>query len=144
MRVQTAAYNSYEWLMYQFLRKHYANDDRLKWAIGVGYHDFVTIYDCVLRLHHGDNIKYTGGVGGITIPLNKAIAAWNTVRKADVDVLGHWHCLQSSGNYFLNGSVVGYGAYSLFVKAPYEPPKQGLFLVEPGRKKTDEFPIFLD
>ena len=143
MRVQTAAYNSFEWLMYQFLRKHYAHEPRLKFVIGVGYHDFVTIYDCVLRMHHGDNVKYGGGVGGITIPLNKAIANWNTVRKADVDVLGHWHCLQSAGNYFLNGSVVGYGAYSVFVKAPFEPPKQGLFLVEPGKKKTDEFPIFL-
>lgn len=144
MRVQTSAQNSYEWLLYQFLRRRYAGEKRLAWQVGPGYHDYVQVYDCTLRLHHGENIKYGGGIGGITIPLNKAIAAWNTVRRADVDVLGHWHQLQSSSSYFVNGSVIGYGPYSLHVKAAFEPPKQGLFLVEPGRCKTDEFPLFLE
>ena len=35
-----------------------------------------------------------GGVGGITIPLNKAISAWNNQRMADYDILGHYHNLQ--------------------------------------------------
>jgi hypothetical protein len=66
------------------------------------------IYDVTVRFHHGHSIRYAGGVGGIYIPTNKAIAQWNKGRHADLDVFGHFHQLRDGGNFICNGSLIGY------------------------------------
>lgn len=143
MRVQTAAENSFEWLMYQFLRQNYRHEKRIEWRIGKGYFDYVKAYDTTMRFHHGDAIRYKDGVGGLTIPLHKAINQWNTMKPADLDVLGHWHQSIFQKRFVVNGSVVGYGPYSVQIKAPFELAAQTVFLVEPGIGKTLESPIIV-
>lgn len=142
-RVATAAKNSYEWLMYHQVAKHYAKEGRVHFQIADGCFNFLEIYDRTLRLHHGDSINFFGGVGGVDIPLNKAIAQWNKMRHADIDVLGHWHTRKNSTNFVINGSVIGYNAYSIRIKASFEPPSQSFFLLHPERGKTVEIPIFV-
>jgi hypothetical protein len=144
MRVATAAKQSYEWLLYKFAAKRYAKDSRVQFAIADGYFVWVEVYGIKLRCHHGDNVQYQGGVGGLTIPLNKAIAQWNKSKKADIDILGHWHQRLSHGDFTVNGSAIGYGAYSIKIKAPYEPPQQSFFLLHPKYGKTVECPVLLD
>lgn len=143
MRISTAVRNSYEWLLYQFLAMHYQDDARVRFLIASGYFVFMDVYDTKLRFHHGDDVRYQGGVGGLTIPLNKAIAQWNKMRRVDVDVLGHWHTRINSRDFVVNGSAVGFNAYAISIKASYEPPSQNFFLIHPERGKTVEIPIFL-
>lgn len=143
-RVSTAAQNSYEWLLYHFLAKWYANEKRVQFQIATGYHNYIQLFGFTYRGHHGDNIRYMGGVGDVDIPLNKAIAQWNKARKADVDVLGHWHSRKASRNFVINGSLIGYNAYSVAIKANYEPPTQSFFMVHPRWNKTVEAPIYLE
>jgi transposase-like protein len=146
MRVATSVENSYEWLLYRFLQRHFQCQKfkaKIEFVLPAGYHTYLTVYGRTIRFHHGDNVNYQGGIGGVTIPLNKAIAAWNKAVKADFDVLGHWHSLQSDRHFIINGSLIGFGPYSLKIKAPFEPPMQSFFLLHPRYGRTVEAPIFL-
>src|SRR5208282_6842766 len=82
-----------------------------------------------IRFHHGHAIKYQGGVGGITISVNKAINSWNRNRNVKLDIFGHFHQFFDGGNFICNGSLVGYNAYAVAIKAAYERPSQTFLLV---------------
>ena len=79
-----------------------------------------------VRWQHQDN----GGVGGITIPVRKAIAEWDKGCKADMTFFGHWHTSHLDKQFCANGSVVGYAPYSVRIKAPYEPPSQSFLIFD--------------
>jgi len=145
-RISTGYKNSYEWLLYHFIAKHFDGENRIEFRIDHSYHTYIDVYNFVLRFHHGDYIKYGGGVGGITIPVNKAIAQWNKEKKADLDVFGHYHQLKlhtGSDNFVCNGSNIGYNAYAISIKAAYELPSQAFFLLDEKRGKTISAPIFV-
>jgi len=44
-------------------------------------------------------------------------------RHADLDVFGHFHQLKNLGNWVCNGSIIGYNAFALRIKADYETAK---------------------
>ena len=97
----------------------------------------------MLRFHHGDAIRYEGGVGGLTIPANKAIAQSNKSRTAYLDIFGHYHQMLDGGKFVSNGSLIGYNPYAIRIKASYEEPKQVFFLMERDKGKTAVYPIFV-
>ena len=140
-RHATEAGNSFEYFMYHALANHFRGNKRVKFIISEGYHSYVTAFDFTVRFHHGHSINYGGGVGGIFIPVFKAIAQWNKARKVDLDVFGHFHQFRDGGNFICNGSMIGYNAYALSIKAEYEKPKQAFFLVDKKRGKTVVCPI---
>jgi hypothetical protein len=149
-RIATEAGNSLEYFMYLMLRDYFAGEKRIKFDVQPGYHSYVNVFEntgtpFVIRLHHGHQINYQGGVGGITIPVNKAIAQWNKARHADLDVFGHFHTKLDGGNFVSNGSMIGYNAYAVSIKASYEKPCQFFFLVNKEyREKTAVMPVFLE
>ncbi len=119
----------------------------VRWAIGEGHLNYVDLDGFTVRFMHGHAVRYQGGIGGIHVPLNKAIAAWDTTRRADLTCLGHWHQFSwsRSGRYVTNGSVIGPSAYSVRIKAMYEPPCQAAFVVDHGRREvTRAYPVFCD
>ena len=140
-RVQTAAQNSFEWLMYQSLKKFYANDDQVEFIVADGAHLYLDIYDWTLRFHHGDHVNYWGGVGGLTIPMRKAIDSWNDFKHADITCVGHFHQFHDYRDFVVNGSLVGYNAFALSIKARYERPMQAFFLVDEEFGKVQVSPI---
>lgn len=144
MRVQTSADNSYEWMAYQLMKQQWKSEKRLEWHIAEGYHQYINLFDTTIRFHHGDAISYGGGVGGITIPIRKAISNWNTVAQADLDVCGHFHQLIDGGDFIVNGSLIGYGAYALKIKARFERPRQAFFLVDHKMGKTLSAEVFVE
>jgi hypothetical protein len=145
-RIATEAGNSLENYMYYVMRDHYKDNPRIKFQVATGYHSYVTFFDkYVVRFHHGHQINYQGGVGGITIPVNKAIAQWNKARVANLDVFGHFHTKFDGGNFICNGSLIGYNAYAVSIKASFEKPSQTIFLVNKKfMEKTMTAPIFLE
>lgn len=140
-RVATNIQNSYEWLLYYMLRRQLPE---IEWQLPTGYHNLLTVYDTRIRFHHGESVRYQGGVGGLTIPLNKAISQWNRAKPADLDILGHWHQRFSSRSAVVNGSLIGYNAFAVEIKAEYEPPAQSFALIHPRHGKTVEAPIFVE
>lgn len=146
-RSSTAWKTSYEYLMYSFLQKLYMNNERVHFQLTKGYHNYFDVFDRRIRFHHGDAIRYAGGVGGITIPVNKAVAQWNKApsgRNTYLDIFGHYHQSKSDNCWISNGSLVGYNAYALKLKADYEPPRQQFFTIEKDHGLTFPSYIFLD
>jgi hypothetical protein len=148
-RHSTEMGNSLEQVMYCHLEKYYQTNTRVKFQIGSGYHSYLNLWDkYLIRFHHGHNIKYGGGVGGITIPVNKAIDGWNKqelYRNVNLDVFGHFHQYINYGSFVCNGSLIGYNSYAVAIKAAFERPQQAFFLV--SRKymsKTMATPIFVE
>jgi len=143
LRHSTEVGNSLESLIYFALDLYFRDNPKVKFIIAAGYHSYLPVYDKVIRFHHGHDIRYQGGVGGIYIPVNKAINQWNKGRKADLDVMGHWHQFRDGGNFIVNGSLLGYSAYALAIKADFELPRQGFFLWDKINGKTVVMPILL-
>lgn len=121
--------NSLETFVYKALAKEYENNKRVKFLISESYHSYLRVYDMTIRFHHGHEINYSGGVGGLTIPVNKKIAQWNKSRWADLDVFGHWHSFFDGGNFIVNGSMIGFNAYALRSGFSFEQPKQAFFAI---------------
>ena len=136
------AVHSYEWVLYQFLALHYENEPRVKFLADKSAHQYVHVYDWDLHFHHGDEANYQGGVGGITIPLNKATAQWDLAAKCHYHHFGHWHQYIDTGRIVVNGSVIGFNAYAMSIKATPEPPQQAFYLLDSKRGKTCKSPIW--
>jgi len=137
--------NSLETFVYQSLAQLYVNEPRVRFQTTSSYHNYLKVYDTVLRFHHGHSIRYWGGVGGITIPVNKKINEWNKSKWADLDVFGHFHQMFDGGNFIANGSMIGFNAFALRIGAAYEQPKQVFFVINKRwKEKILVRPILFD
>jgi len=143
-KIASAHKNSYEWLLYNFLQKEFRNESKIEFIISDSYHLYMKQYDFDVRFHHGNSLRYGGGIGGLTIPVNKAIGQWNKARKVDYDVFGHFHTSMDMKHFVSNGSLVGYNAFALSIKADFEKPSQQFFLINNKRGKTVNCQIFAD
>ena len=144
IHISTESGNSLEWVLYHVLGSDFKNNKRVLFVIPTSYHSFADVAGVKVRFHHGHAMRYAGGVGGISISVNKAIAQWNRVERADLDVFGHFHQLKDGGNFVCNGSLIGWNEFANFIKADFEKPKQAFFLIDHKRKeKTVTTPIFL-
>jgi len=142
-RVATSHANSLAWLMGHSLQREFKNEPRVSFVRERAYHTYLKIHDTVVRFHHGHAIRYQGGVGGITIPVNKAIAAWNKARRADLDCFGHFHQLFNGANFSANGSLIGWNPFAISIKADYQAPQQSFLLIDSKRGRSGTFPIWL-
>lgn len=143
-RISTGYANSYEWLMYHSLADAFESDPRVTFEITPSAHQYVEVYNFTLHFHHGDDLKYQGGVGGLGIPLLKAVAAWDTIKRADYHHIGHFHQLRDYGRAIANGSLIGYGPYSQRIRADFEAPAQAFYLLDSKRGKCMLTPIWVD
>jgi hypothetical protein len=131
MRVASRAANSYEWLLYHQLRRTHGSHARQEWHVADGELTYMKIHGVQMRATHGDGATYHGGTGGVTIPLNKAIARWDQGKYADITILGHFHSLHYLPRFCLNGSLIGTSAYGL--RFGHEAPAQASFLIDSKR-----------
>lgn len=135
--------NSLETYMYSAIARSFA-DDRIRFVKQTGYLGYLKVYGQTVCYHHGHSIKYQGGIGGLFIPAYKAVGQWNKAMWADLHIFGHWHQVKDGGSFLCNGSLIGYNAYAVGIKADYEKPKQLFFLLDKQRGKTVTCPIILD
>ncbi|MEI6529697.1 MAG: metallophosphoesterase [Candidatus Falkowbacteria bacterium] len=133
-RIQTEYGNSLELLLYNRLAEYFENDKNVTFLIGDSYLTYVNVYGKELAFHHGHSVRYAGGVGGITIPMNKAVAQWDKMRKADYYFSGHLHSFCVGSNFIVNGSVIGYNPYAISIKAGFERPTQTFCLINRERE----------
>lgn len=142
-RIATGAENSYEWMLGRMLQDDLADDKRVVFDVSPCPHQYVRAYDYTLHFHHGDSLKYAGGVGGLGIPLLKAVPAWDEVRYAHYHHVGHWHQLRDFGRALVNGSLIGHGPYSSWIRAPFEPPQQLFYLLDSKRGRCHTTPLWI-
>jgi hypothetical protein len=146
LRIGTEMEHSFEQDLYLVMQAEEKRDN-VQWQVGTGYLNYVNVDGFRIRFHHGHAVRYQGGIGGIHVPLNKSIAAWDATERADLTCLGHWHQFSwgRAGRYVSNGSVIGHSAYAVRIKASFEPPCQAAIVIDHGRNEvTKAMPIYCD
>lgn len=136
MRVSTRHENSNEWLLYHQLAKLYRHEPRIAFKIDKDIHNIVPVQGRKVRFQHGDAISYQGGVGGISIPVNKAIAAWNISERVDLDVFAHWHQSIQTEWWVCCNCLIGPTAYARKIKAAFSKPAQTLIVMSKEHGKV--------
>ena len=132
--------NSLEWYMFYNISKRFPN---LDWRMVHGLHEYVNVYDKVVRFHHGDTIGF-GGINGPYTFLNRKIGEWDKGIRADFSVQGHLHAyIPGSRRWLINGSLVGYSSYAQALGGEAQPPIQAFFLIDKKRGLTVQIPIFV-
>ncbi len=145
-RVATGWSHSYEWAVYKDVQHYYKNEPRVKIEAPKSAHTIISVYGWNLHFHHGDETKYSGGIGGLSIPLMKYVSSWDTIPglKAHYHHIGHWHTFLDLGRVICNGSVIGHSAYGTSVRASYQEPVQASYLLDSKRGKCLVSPIWVD
>jgi hypothetical protein len=80
----------------------------------------------------------------LSVPVLRKVAQLNTIEHADIEVMGHFHTMQSLGNVIINGSLVGTNGYSMSLGLPHENPSQAYFQIDSKYGKSMITPIFID
>lgn len=134
---------SLEIMLYRMLAREFKDEPRVKFIIAEGEHLYYDVYGRTIRFVHGDSIKYGGGIGGITVPVLKAINAWNTLKHADLTCMGHWHQRLVLPELMVNSSLIGYSPFSMTIRARFEPPSQNFSILEPKRFRSVDLPLWV-
>jgi hypothetical protein len=142
-RFATGYKNSYEWMMYQDMKKIFKDylkqyDNKVEFIISQSELVYIDFYDYTLRFGHGDHFSYAGGIGGITIPLKKWLMRMNAQYNADMTFIGHWHNIltEVTEDCMVNGSVIGTNSYSMAFGGQYRRPQQIFTLLDKKRGFT--------
>lgn len=143
-RIQTEHENSLEWLMAHAIRREFAAEPRVKVVAENSLLTHLDIHGWTVRFLHGHAVNYQGGVGGITIPINKAVAQWDKQRAAHLTCMGHFHQLTFGSGFVVNGSLIGHNAFATWIKAAPEPPRQAFFLIDSQHGLTVRAPVLLE
>lgn len=144
--VSKSAATNWDYLLYHMLAKWFKarGETRIKFILPEGDETYIEIWGKPVRISHGDNISYQGGVGGVHIPLRKAIDAWNKGIRAKFNYFGHWHQDLTGPDYRIGGSLIGWNPFCIRIKAQYNPPSQAFELQHPKYGSTGRFPLILD
>lgn len=95
---------SLEHVLYKMLAQRFQGNRRISFMVpSAGIYSDVDILGFKYRFFHGDNVRFMGGVGGLSIPLNKLILRWNQRSKAYMHCLGHFHSTHWLPNANVNG-----------------------------------------
>ena len=141
IRHQTKAETSLATIIYGMLARQYKGDKRVQFDIARGNMVYTNVYGRMVRWTHGDDIRYAGGVGGLTVPMRKAIDSWNRSVDAALTCAGHWHQVTDHSDFVVNGSLIGYTAFAQAIKARFEPAAQAFFVIDKERGKRFFTPI---
>lgn len=146
MRIHNATETSLETFMYQQLARTLSGEPRVEIRVANSKMLYRKFFNYNLRLIHGDDIGFSGGVGGITIPIRKKLAAWDKAIKADLTIMGHFHQFIDGGDFLVNGSLIGYNTFAQAIGASPEEARQAFFIIHErnGGCKTAVSPIWLD
>lgn len=144
LRAATRTEHSLEVLLYAMLAQHYRNEKRVRFILPTSQFTFLDdIYGRTIRFFHGDVVQYGGGVGGITVPLFRAVARFEKTKRADLTCLGHFHQRYCLPDIMVNGSMIGYNAYAMSKGLPFEAPVQSLRMLEPTRWCSIDIPLWI-
>lgn len=141
---------SFEWLLYVFLQRAFADDERITFDIPDGPDAEFKLLNTTYRLTHGDAFR-TGGDGMIgplgpitrgTLKRSKMAATMN--QPFDHLLLGHFHTLLWGANQITNGSLIGFSEFGMSLSFAPEPPAQALWLTNEKHGRTIQMPVLAE
>jgi len=148
IRAKGRNFTSFDWLLYQFLAKHFDNDPRVQFLIPDGSDAYYRVYEHRYLLTHGDQFRGGDGMIGALGPIIRGDHRKRS-RNAQIDMeydtmlLGHWHQLIQLRRLIVNGSTKGYCEYAWASNFGFEPPQQALWINSPGHGITFSMPVHL-
>lgn len=148
-RMKNRVYENYEWLLYQFLARHYRDNKDVVFDVADGADLPYSIYSTKFLLTHGDQFKGGSGIAGALSPLmlgdaRKRKRAIAIDQPFDYLLMGHWHTLWMAKGIIVNGSVKGMDEYAFQQNFDYEVPQQWMFITHPIWGITARWPIILE
>lgn len=148
-RAKNRVYETYEWLCYQFLARHYKENEDVVFNISDGADLPYSIYATRYLLTHGDQFKGGTGIAGALSPLmlgdaRKRKRAIAINQPYDFLVLGHWHQLIMAKGIIVNGSLKGADEYSFQQNYDFELPQQAMWITHKEWGITARWPIILE
>jgi hypothetical protein len=148
-RAKNRVYETYEWILYQFLARHYAENKDIQFNVSDGADLPYKIHSTRYLLTHGDQFKGGSGIAGALSPLMLGDAR-KRKRSIAIDqpydylVMGHWHQYIMAKGIIVNGSLKGADEYSFQSNFDYELPQQALWITHPIWGITARWPVFLE
>lgn len=131
--------------MYKMLAARFRGNSKIHFQIDDAELAYMSVYNNTLRFFHGWQIKFKGGIGGLTIPLFKALHRW------DSNIQGFYNFMADKHNYslptphcVLNGSLIGFSELALSWGFKFEPAQQSFTLLDSKRGVTIKAPIFCE
>lgn len=140
---------SYEWLVYQFLQRAFADDQRVTWDIPDGPDADFDLLGTRYRLTHGDTFKSGDSMIGPLGPITRGTLKRSRMAAAmhspfDHLLLGHWHTLLWGANQITNGSLKGFDEFAMSLSIAPEPPAQALWLTTEKHGRTIQMPVYAE
>lgn len=140
---------SFDWLLYQFLARHFDTDKRVTFYIPDGPDAYYRVYQHRYLLTHGDQFRGGDSMIGPLGPLTRGShkkSSRNSAIDMDFDVMvcGHWHQYMHLTRLIVNGSLKGYDEYAYAGNFPFEAPQQALWLTHPKYRITYRMPVYVD
>lgn len=148
-RAKGRNYSNFDWLLYQFLAKHFEDDKRVQFLIPDGSDAHWTVFGHRYCMTHGDQFRGGDGMIGALGPIIRGDHKKRS-RNGQIDLgydtllLGHWHQLIQLQRLIVNGSLKGYDEYAAANNFGFEQPQQALWLTHSERGITFSMPVHVD
>jgi len=142
-------HTSFDWLIYCFLAKHFANDPRFVFFIPDSPDAYYKLYDYKYCLTHGDQFRSFGDsmIGALGPIIRGDVKKRSRNSQIDLEydtlIMGHWHQYIHLTRLIVNGSVKGYDEYGYDSNFPFERPQQALWLTHPTYGITYRCPVYV-
>lgn len=149
-RAKGAVRDNFEWILYQFLVKHFQDDARVTVIVSESPDYVYKVHGTRYLLTHGDQFRGGTGISGPILPWalgdHRKRKRQDAIRQPyDVMIFGHWHTLFWGGGTFIaNGSLKGYDEYAYRMNFQYQAPAQALWITHPEKGITFQMPVLAD
>lgn len=142
-------HTSFDWLLYQFLAKHFTGDKRVSFYVPDGPDAYYRIYGYRYLLTHGDQFRAGDSIIGPIGPLmrgDQKKRARNQAVALDYDTMiaGHWHQYIHLTRLIVNGSLKGYDEYAYAGNFAFEAPQQALWITHARHGITYRMPVYCE
>lgn len=146
VRAKESNFNSYDWLIYQSLDRHFADDPDVVFYIPDGSDALVEVAGHRYLFTHGNQYRGGDGMIGAIGPIirgdhKKRSRNGQIGQEFDTQVMGHFHQLLQMKRVIVNGSLIGYNEYASNGNFGYEPPQQALWITHPVQGITFSMPV---
>jgi hypothetical protein len=146
IRAKGRNFTSFDWLIMQFLERHFLGDNRVAFYIPNASDALYRIFDHRYLLTHGDQFRGGDGLIGMLGPVirgdhRKRGRQSQINAPYDTMLMGHYHTYSPLGRVIVNGSLCGYNEYAWTNNFGFEPPQQALWLTHPRYGRTWALPV---
>jgi hypothetical protein len=153
-RKKNGPQDNFEYILMHMLAARFDKDPDVTIIVPESFDYSYKIYNTRYLLTHGDKFRGGSGISGPILPWTlgehrqrkqkQAAETWSGQPHVyDIMIMGHWHrYFPADGAFLVNGSVKGFDEYASSISAPFEPPKQALWLTNPRYGKTIAMPVY--